>query len=366
MLVWNPDNPMVKITGYALCLFFGGVLLLIHYPSTGHTRNRSPFSNDRWVALVIEYTSSDYNKRLVEGVREEAEALGLRLEVLDAKNNKQAMPQMIDDVTLRNVDGIMISHGAPDLLSPSVERSLRRAIPIVAIHVELVLPGVALLGQDDRLIADMILNQLISDTNGNADFVLIWVGGYEPMDQRMEVYNRIIPEHPGLREIVRFGIAGEGTALHTEVTMKKILKSHPVDSIDAVLATWDEYAKGAARVIMGEGRKEIRLYGIDISNSVLQMLQDPDNPWVATVGVDSKTLGKVQVRMLFHAMKGDKLPRRHNLQPVLITKSMLPNDKPVTMSDLHLYVPGWGVAATYPFHSGGPGMTPLERKSRKP
>lgn len=347
--------PLIKsLITFVLCLHI--------IPCTGQAKELTPNADDRWIALVIEYTSSDYNKRLIEGVREEAQALGLRLEVLDAKNNKIAMPHMIDDVMLRNVDGILISHGAPELLTPSVKRSLRKGIPIVAIHCDLPLPGVILLGQDDRLIADMLMKKLIADTNGQADFVLIWIGGYEPMDQRMDVYKKIMSEQPGLREITRFGIAGEGTALHTEVTMKEILKLHPVNAIDAVVATWDEYAKGAARAIMSEGRKEIRLYGIDISNSVLQMLQDPKNPWVATVGVDSKTLGKVQVRMLARALHGDKLPQRHTLKPVLITKSMLPADKQVNMTHLQNYVPGWGEAAKYPFIGVSTEGKPLQIK----
>ena len=346
-------NTTIKIIACLFGIIFAG---LPPYPAIHrgcHAEEATSDTGERWIALVIEYTSSDYNQRLVQGIKEEARALGLRVEVLDANNNKQAMTGMIDDVTLRNVDGIMISHGSPDLLAPSVKRSLRRGIPVVAIHCDLVLPGVTLLGQDDRLIADMLLKEMIVDTGGKADFVLIWIGGYEPMDQRMEVYDRVMAEHPGLREITRFGIAGEGTALHTEITMKKVLESHPANTIDAVIATWDEYAKGAARAIMSAGRKEIRLYGIDISESVLQMLQDPDNPWVATVGVDSKTLGQTQVRMLYHAMRGDRLPQRHDLRPVLITKSMLPADTSVSMVDLHRYVPGWGEAAKYPFRQSG-------------
>lgn len=346
-------NSFIKIVASFLGILLAGLLPYPALHSSCQADTAASASGEKWVALVIEYTSSDYNQRLIEGIREEAKVLGLRLEVHDAKNNKQAMTHMIDDVTLRNVDGIMISHGSPELLTPSVNRSLRRKIPIVAIHCTLPLPGVVLLGQDDRLIADMLMKKMIADTSGKADFVLIWIGGFEPMDLRMEVYDRIMAEQPGLREIARFGIAGEGTALHTEITMRQVLESHPPNSIDTVLATWDEYAKGAARAIMSAGRNEIRLYGIDISKSVLQMLQDPENPWVATVGVDSKTLGQAQVRMLYHAMKGDSVPRRHVLQPVLITKSMLPTDKSVTMADLHQYVPGWGEAVKYPFRQAG-------------
>lgn len=311
--------------------------------------DESPFAGSgKWIALIIEYTSSDYNQRLIEGVREEAEKVGLRLEVLDAKGNKEFMPSMIDDVTLRNVDGILISHGLSRHLQPSVFRSVRKGVPVVSIHNDLDMDGVTMLGQDDRHIQRMLMERMIEDTGGEADFVLIWIGGFVPMDLRMEVYEEMLPNNPGLKELARFGVAGVGTDMRTEFQMKEVLDLYPQGTIDAVIATWDEYAKGAARAIMAKKRSEIRLYGIDISESVLQMIQDPDNPWQATVCVDSKALGKTQVRMVAHAMLGGALPKKYVLQPVLVTKSMLPKHKAITMADLGNYVPGWDTSGFAP------------------
>lgn len=338
--------------GIILSIIFLVIPLFLISGYAGYDAKQISFEEE-WIVLVAEYTTSDYNKRLIEGVAEEARKNGLRLEVLDANHNKKAMGRMIDDATFRNVGGILISHGSPDLLTPSLKRSLKKNIPVVAIHCDLNLEGVSILSQDDRRISELIINEMISDTNGIADFILIWVDGYDPMIKRMEVYKKMMARHPGLHEITRFGIADKGTALHTEATLKQLLQKHPVNSVDAVLATWDEFAKGAARAIMDSGRPEIRLYGIDISNSVLQMIQDPDNPWTATVGMDSKILGRVQVKMLVHAMRGGTLPQHHSMQPVLIKKSMLPADKPVTMDNLPLFIPDLHDYTNVPFTDTG-------------
>lgn len=324
---------------YCLCLILGINAFAVE--NTAVADEPSSTGSGKWIALIIEYTSSDYNRRLIEGVREEAEKQGLRLEVLDAKGNKEFMPSMIDDVTLRNVDGILISHGLSKFLKQSVKRSVRRGIPVVAIHNDLDMDGVSILGQDDKLIQRMLMEELIKDTGGKADFVLIWIGGFIPMDLRMEVYTEMMHDYPGLQEIARFGSAGIDTDMRTEFKMKEILDQYPQGTVDAVLATWDEYAKGAARAIMDRKRKEIQLYGIDISPSVLQMIQNPDNPWRATVCVDSKALGKTQVQMIARAMQGTSLPKRYSLRPVLVTKAMLPKDPDITIDDLNRYVPGW-------------------------
>ena len=296
----------------------------------------------RWVALITEFTTGDHAQQYLEGARLEAGELGLRLEVMDARNNRERMARMIDDAVLRNAAGIMISHGAPEPLLPSIRRSLRRGVPVVAFDCEIPLPEVHKLDQDDRRIAELVLDQILADTGGKAELVLIWAPGFAPMEKRRQVYDLVLARTPGLREVARFGEVDRHTALTTELTMLSVLKSHPPGNIDLVWATYDEFAKGAARAISRAGRKEVRLYGVDVSNTALRMLQDPDNPWTVTVGVDPSAVGRVQVRMLVHAIHGRELPERYSLQPVLISKSMLPRDAPVTMADLHLLVPGWG------------------------
>lgn len=138
--------------------------------------------------------------------------------------------------------------------------------------------------QDNHRIAEPAL-RILAHTGCEADLALIWVPGCAPMRKRMDVYNRVIDNHPGLREVNRFGAV---TGLDTEITMKSVPQSHPDGTIDVIWATWDEFAKGSARAIMHQGRKEVRLYGVDISNTDLQMLQNPENPWVATVEGDPK------------------------------------------------------------------------------
>jgi simple sugar transport system substrate-binding protein len=304
--------------------------------------NTSVENSNLWIALVIEFTNAEHSKQYLEGVREEAKRLGVRLEILDAKSNRKEMAHMIDDAILRDADGIMISHGSPEALTASVKRSLDRGIPVVAFDCEIPLPEVTKIDQDDKRIAEMSLRRILKNTGGKANLVLIWVGGYAPMDKRMNVYRRFMTEHPGFKEVVRFGEATADTAMYTQINMKSVLDSHPVGTINVVWATWDEFAKGAAQAIKDAGRTEIKLYGIDVSNEDLKYLQDPNSPWIETVAVDPRSIAKVQLRLLVRAIKGDKIPERYALTPRLITKTMLPKDVRVTMDNLHKYVPDWG------------------------
>jgi simple sugar transport system substrate-binding protein len=292
--------------------------------------------------VIIEYSADTHSKMYLDGARKEAISLGFQLEIMDARNDREKMGKMLDNAVLQQADAILISHGSPDDLIKSVGRALRRKIPVVAFDCEIPLQDVVKIDQDDHKMAELGLNQIVQDTHGKAKLVQIWVGGYAPADKRMETFRSFMPNHPGIEEIERFGKVTNNTALQTQVMMKSVLQKYPKGSIDVVWANWDEYAKGAARAIQDAGRNEIKLYGVDVSDEDLAMIQDPGNPWVATVGVAPEAIGSVQVRIAAHILAGEQVPERYSLAPVLITREMLPTDQPASMTTLHQYVPGFG------------------------
>ncbi|HEX8697568.1 MAG TPA: sugar ABC transporter substrate-binding protein [Myxococcaceae bacterium] len=308
-------------------------------PAVFHKRMR--------IVLIQESTSGAHATQYLEGARSEAAALGFSLDALDARTDRQKMAEMLENAVLSQADGILISHGDPALLLKGAQRAVEKGIPVVAFDCELPLPAVNKLDQNDHQIAELGLSRILQDTKGQARLVHIWVPGYAPMDKRMETYTRFVARHPGLKEIERFGKVTNNTSLQTEVAMNELLQKHPQGSIDVVWATWDEFAKGAGSAIRKAGRSEIKLYGIDLSDENLALIQDPASPWIATVGVPPAAVGRVQMRLLAYRIAGLPVPERYSLQPVLVSREMLPTDEKVSMASLHEYVPGFGDATDF-------------------
>jgi simple sugar transport system substrate-binding protein len=294
------------------------------------------------IVLIKEFSAGTHATQYIDGAKREAAALGLSLEVMAARGDRKRMAELLDNAILQNVDGILISHGDPELLLKGAERAVAKGIPVVAFDCEIPLEAVHKIDQNDHKIAEMGLQRLLKDTQGKANLVHIWVPGYAPMEKRMETFTRIMASSPGVREIERFGKATNNTALQTEVAMSEVLQKHPKGSIDVVWATWDEFARGAASAIRKAGRSEIKLYGVDISDEDLAMIQDPASPWVATVGCPPAAVGRAQVRMLMYRIAGKTVPGRYSLEPVLVAREMLPQGQKVTMDTLQSIVPGFG------------------------
>ncbi|MFP3441102.1 sugar ABC transporter substrate-binding protein, partial [Pantoea sp. SIMBA_133] len=103
----------------------------------------------------------------------------------------------------------------------------------------------------------------------------------------------------------------------------------------------DEFAKGATRAIEQAGRDEIKVYGIDMSDEDLQLMQKDNSPWLSSAATDPAEVGRVQVRFAYQKIAGEDTPDIFSLDPHLVKQSDLPEET-ISMDKLGEYVEGWG------------------------
>ncbi|WP_240371773.1 sugar ABC transporter substrate-binding protein [Anoxybacteroides rupiense] len=294
------------------------------------------------IAAIMQFSIGTFSSQYIAGVKDQVQKFGGEVQVYNADNDLTKMASYVETAITQNVDAILLDHGRADALKGPVEKAVAKGIPVVAFDNDLNIPGVTVIDQDDYSLAWKTLKTLAEDLNGEGKIVTIWVGGFTPMERRYVIYDAFKKRYPSIKEIAKFGNASSNTALDTQTQMEAILKKYPnKGDIDAVFATWDEFAKGATRAIQQAGRTEIKVYGIDLSDEDLQMIQQPDSPWVATTATDPAEVGRVQVRFAYQKIAGEKTPSIYSLEPHLLKKTDLPNQQ-VTMGDLHQYITGWG------------------------
>ncbi|MBD8497631.1 sugar ABC transporter substrate-binding protein [Paenibacillus arenosi] len=294
------------------------------------------------IALVMELNTGTFSQQYAEGVKEEVERFGGELTVFVAERDKSKMATYVNMAVNQNFDGILTDHGTPEALTKGIKKAQENKIPVVAFDALLDIPGVTVLEQGDEKMAELTLEQLAADAGGKGNIVKIWVAGFAPMERRQTAYAAFQQKYPDIKEIAAFGAASSSTALDTQAKMEAILKQYPnKGDITAVWAAWDEFAKGASRAIKQAGRDEIKVYGIDMSDEDLQMLQDQSSPWIATAAVDPKDIGRVQVRYLYQKLYGEQTEDRVVLEPVFVKRDDLPKDKQVSTNELGQYVQGW-------------------------
>jgi simple sugar transport system substrate-binding protein len=294
------------------------------------------------IALVMQMNLGTFSAQYISGVKEEVEKFGGQVTVFASDGDLGRMAANLDAAVNQKFDAILIDHGTPEALLKGVQNAVAKNIPVVVFDANVKVPGVTVLEQGDQEMAKSVLDKLAKDSGGKGNIVKIWVAGFAPMERRQVAYAEFLKNNPGIKEVAAFGSATANTALDTQAQMEAILKKYPnKGDITAVFAAWDEFAKGATRAIEQAGRTEIKVYGIDMSDEDLQMIQNPKGPWVASAAVDPKDIGRVQVRYAYQKLHGDQTPDKVVLQPVLITREQLPAEK-VTTDTLNKHIKDWG------------------------
>jgi simple sugar transport system substrate-binding protein len=291
------------------------------------------------VALIMEFNTGTFSQQYVQGVEKEVNKFGGTLTKFVADNDKAKMASLLDSAINQQFDVILTDHGDA-LLEPGLKKAISRNIPVIVFDAAVNVPGAVVLSQDDQSMAELTLEQMKKDIGGKGNIVKVWVAGFAPMERRQVAYDKFLKANPDIKEIATFGSA-QNPALDTQAKMEAVLKQYPKGQITAVWTAWDEFAKGAARAIQQAGRTEIKVYGIDMSDEDLQMIQDPKNPWVASAAVDPTDIGRVQVRYAYQKLHGDKPEEQVVLKAVYVHRDELPK-KQVSTSELSQYVKGWG------------------------
>lgn len=306
------------------------------------------FSGDEEVDIRVirKIGGDDHTAQFLAGASEEGNSLGFNVDVFTANGDTAQFHDRISQAIQEGVDGLVISHGDDEATYDAVQDARDAGIEVVTFDSipELTeIDNVTVTSQDDEALATLALDQLVEEHDGEANIVYLWVDGFPPMVRRNDVYMDYLDEYEGLEEVDRFGVAAEDTTVQTQNAVASMLNAHGEGEIDAIFATWDAFAIGAARALNEAGRTEIDIYGIDVSNADLEIMQEEGSPWLYTAAVDPKLIGAVNMRILAKKLAGEETPETYDLEANIISQEDLQNsDVPVNMESLNEIVPGWG------------------------
>ncbi|EGA91304.1 periplasmic binding protein/LacI transcriptional regulator [Planococcus donghaensis MPA1U2] len=294
------------------------------------------------IALIMQINLGTFSAQYIAGVEEQIKNFGGKVTVFTSEGDLAKMASNLDAAINQGVDGILIDHGTKEALNQGVEKALEKGISVVAFDAGIDMDGVVSLEQGDQQMAQMTLEKLAQDNEGKANIVKIWTAGFAPMERRQIAYEKFLADNPNIQEVTAFGSATSNTALDTQSQMEAILKQYPNEGeITAVWASWDEFAKGAVRAIEQAGRTDIKVYGIDMSDEDLQLMQKENSPWLASAAVDPTDIGRIQVRYLYQLLNGEQPEEKVILEPIFIEAQNLPEEA-VTTDKLSDYIEGWG------------------------
>lgn len=303
-------------------------------------------SGDLKVMVVRKIGGDDHTAQFLAGAKEEGEALGITVDTFSANGDSAKFLDTIQQAIDQAYDGIIISHGDDDATVELVQEARDKGIEVVTFDSNdglLEVDGVTLTAQNDEALAQLALEKLVEEQPEDAKIGYLWVDGFPPMVRRNAVYQDVLEANPGISELERFGVASENTSVETQNAVAAWLNKYQKGEIDAIFATWDAFATGATRALVEAGRTEVAIYGIDVSNQDLQLMQEEGSPWKYTAAVDPKLIGAVNIRILAKKIAGEETPQTYDLEASLISQEELnASGQAVNMETLKDVIEGWG------------------------
>ncbi|KAB8139433.1 sugar ABC transporter substrate-binding protein [Gracilibacillus oryzae] len=297
------------------------------------------------IMVVRKIGGDDHTAQFLAGAQQEATALGMEVDTFSANGDTETFYNTIQQAIDQQYDGLVISHGDDARTVEMVQQARDAGIEVVTFDSEPKLKdveGVTLTSQNDEALAQLVLDKLVEEQGPEAKIGYLWVDGFPPMVRRNNVYTSVLEENPGIEEVKRFGDATD-PQMKTQNAVSAWLTELPEGELDAIFATWDAFATGATRALIEAGREEVAIYGIDVSNADLQLMQQEGSPWKYTAAVDPKLIGAVNVRLLAKKLAGEETPQEYSLEPSLISQEELnASGEEVNMETLSEVIEGWG------------------------
>lgn len=297
------------------------------------------------IAVIRNLGADDNTTQFVAGAIQQGKQLGFHVSTFLSQGDDARFQDFVNQAITQKYDGIILSQGRAPYSSALINRIHESGIALSVFDtaVDKIPDGVTITQQDDASLTQQSLHPLIKDFNGKANIIRLWVAGFPPMERRQKAYQQILSVNPGIKELESVGAVSADVQGDTANKVGALLAKYPKGKIDAIWGTWDAFTQGAYKALKENGRTEIKLYSIDISNQDLQLMREANSPWKISAAVDPKLIGAVNMRLIAYKLAGEPTPAKYNFRGATITQSLITGTPGATnVAGLQKVIPGWG------------------------
>lgn len=254
-----------------------------------------------------------------DGFRAAAEEAGVRLTMVDGKNDPAVQQGQIETFITQGVDAIVIVPIQASTIGPILDATEDADIPLVSVNRipdEPFLSRLATYVGSDEVYAGTVQAQKIAELLGGEGDVVIMNGelGHPGMMGRTQGNKDVMAGFPGI-EIVRENTAEWSRAKGLELMENWIQAGF---NIDAVLSNNDEMAIGAAMALEQVGMlDQVLIAGVDATPDALNFMKE--GKLDVTVFQDAYGQGYGGIEAAVMAANGEDLPKIWDIPYQIVT-----------------------------------------------
>jgi ribose transport system substrate-binding protein len=310
----------LAVGGLAACSSSGGSSSATTPSGTASTGAAAAATSSSGITIAYaQYSESvPFNVAEVDGVEEEAKALGVKLTIENANNSPTTQQSQMQTLLLQNIKGLLLTPADVVAVGPEVAKYNQANIPVVAIaatpstgkiYTE-VGADATQIGYMEGVEAIALLKARYGTPKGN----IVYGGGDPSVDvtaQERNGLNTALKPYPNVHLIESF--AGNWSESDSYTAMMAVLAAHPnsgsTPSIDVAIGADDPIADGILEAAQKAGRlgttgsaSRLLIIGADGSAQGVQGVEN--GTFAADIGNQPDVMGKLAVEQLVNAIKG--------------------------------------------------------------
>ena len=273
-------------------------------------------SSVKKIGFIVSTLNNPFFVDLKSGIEERAKELGYEVVVLDSQNEPAKEVSNMEDLTVKDVDIVLLNPVDSDSAVASVMIANNYELPVVT--VDRAANGgdvVTHIASDNAVGGSMAAQYLIDQLDGKGNIVeLEGTAGSSAARDRGQGFDDKIAESD--MNIIAKQIADFDRTQGLTV-MENILQSKK--DIDAVFAQNDEMALGAQKALEDMGMKDVLIVGFDATDDAVEAVKN--GTMAATVAQQPLLIGEAAVNAIDKILKGEKVDNFIPVELKLITRN---------------------------------------------
>jgi simple sugar transport system substrate-binding protein len=307
------------------------------------------------LVVVRGFNEGGFMDRLKMGITSMAHQFGTRINWIEISEHKTYAQALREAIEL-SPDAIVIHHGhtGNDLemkreIEDIADHAIKSGIKMVVFDTNLPINEVTYISQDDMFMSILLARKIDTDFYNQSKVGVLYINDireYLPLQKRDFTWNSAKECYPRISEVSNCNINVDLPPIEKQMLIRDALLKHLLpgsgNTIEAIVAMWDEFAKPAVRAVkelVSEGRlkeNRIKVYSMDLVEEDLEMMKEERKIWAATVATDPYQIGRVIVRAAIIRTSGESL-KSLIMESSLITSDNLFELPAHSISDLHVF-----------------------------
>lgn len=272
-------------------------------------------NNTKKIGLIVSTLNNPFFVDLKSGIESEAKKLGYDVVVLDSQNDPAKEVSNMEDISVKNVDVVLLNPVDSDSAIASVMVANNLDLPVIT--VDRAANGgkvVSHVASDNVEGGKMAAQYVVDQLGGKGNIVeLEGIAGSSATRDRGAGFDNEI-KNSNLNIITKQSADFDRTKGLS--VMENIIQSK--GDIDAVFAQNDEMALGALKALQDANMDDVLVVGFDATDDAVASVQKGD--MAATIAQQPKLIGETAVDLAHRFLSGEKVESFAPVELKLIAK----------------------------------------------